>query len=488
MQTLKEQGIKALVWDFLGKISTHGMSFIISIVLTRLLEPSDFGLIAIIMVVVGVASIFTDLGLGSALIQRKYILPIYYSSVFYLNVFFGFMLTILIYFLASWISKFYDNESLLPLLQTMSLLFIINAFSSVQSTKLRKELNYALLTKISLGASAISGVVGIILAYLEFGVWSLVAQSITAGLIYNILIWIFGRWRPSAGFSFKALERLWSFGFRMFLVGFLDVVYTRADYLIVGKLFPIATLGFYQRAKSLNMILIEYSSGSLMSVLFPVLSAVQNDLFRFQKIVLKSYGIINFVVFLLFGSLFLVSEELIVILFSNKWLPSVEYFQILVLSGFAYPINALLVNVLSSRGNSRAFLKMAIYKKSIAFLNLGVVFLFGIKGFLYGLVIVAIINTSITIFMASEEGKISKYKLYKPIFVQGIIAVMAVFITSVFIHNFVSSDIIMLVVKLVLFSSTYIFANYLFKTLSFQYFLEEIIPLLKNVRNKMVRR
>ena len=163
----------------------------------------------------------------------------------------------------------------------------------------------------------------------------------------------------------------------VFYRGCWTLFFIRLDFLIIGKLFPPATLGFFQRAKSLNSMVVQYSSGSLMSVLFPVLSKVKNDLPRFQSIVLKALGVISFIVFLLLGSLYLISEELIVLLFSAKWLQSVEFFKILVLSVFGLPISTLLVNVLSSRGNSKAFLRLEIYKKVIVTINF-VVLYFGV--------------------------------------------------------------------------------------------------------------
>jgi len=366
MSSLKQQGTVAFIWDFFGKIATHGMGFIVSVFLARLLEPSDFGLVAMVMVIIGIATVFTDIGLGSALIQRRRSHTTHYSSVFYFNIAIGLLLTTITYLSASWISEFYNNEQLILLTQVMSLLFIINAFTSVQSTILRKELNYKLLTKIRLISSLVSGVVGISLAFLDAGVWSLVAQALSMKIVYNIYIWIAAQWKPTLSFSWKALTQLWGFGFRMFLSGMLNAIFTRLDFIIIGKLFLPETLGFFQMAKSLNLMVVQYTSGSLTAVLFPVLSKVQNDLPRFQNIIIKSLGVISFVVFLLLGALYLISEELIVLLFTEKWLPSVEIFKILVLSGFSYPISALLVNILSSRGNSKAFLRLEIYKKLIA--------------------------------------------------------------------------------------------------------------------------
>jgi O-antigen/teichoic acid export membrane protein len=485
MSTLKQQGTKAFIWDFLGKMATHGMGFVVTIFLARLLEPSDFGLVAMIMVVISIATVFSDVGLGAALIQRRRVLPAHYSSVFYFNIFVGLLLTLVTFFAASWVSEFYNNAALLLITQVMSLSFIISAFSSVQNTKLRKELNYALLTKVGLISSFLSGVIGISLALWGAGVWSLVVQLLSMGIIYNIVIWFSTLWRPSLTFSWKALTQLWGFGFRMFLSGLIEAVFQKLDFLIIGKLFPVATLGYFQRAKSLNGMVIQYSSGSLMAVLFPILSKVQNDLPRFQNIVLKALGIISFIVFLLIGLLYLVSEELIILLFSEKWLPSVDMFKILIMSGFAYPISALLVNILSSRGNSKAFLRLQIYKKLIVAINFTVLYMYGIYMFLYGMIIQSTLGVTLNILFASQEIKLPFYKFAMPILTQASIAFISVVLTIFITQNIDTEAIIIFIVKGSCFTFLYFLLNYIIKTSSYKYFLEQLTPIRKKLGPKM---
>ena len=476
---LKARGLNALIWDFFGKIARYGTSFIVTIFLARLLEPSDFGLIAMIMVIVMVAMVFTDVGLGSALIQRRRVLAVHYTSVFYFNVFIGGVLTLITFLSANWISEFYDNIQLVPITQVMSPLFIITAFSSVQINKLRKELNYTALAKADVSAAVLSGITGIALAFYGAGVWSLVAQALSRGIFHNIFLWIASKWVPSLLFSFKALRQLWGFGFRMFLSGLLEVIFTRLDIIIIGKLFTPAILGFFDQAKRLNEMIIQFSSGSIMAVLFPILSKVQNDLPRFQNIAIKILGIISFVVFFLLGVMYLISGELIVLLFTEKWLPSVEYFKILVLSGFGYPVSALLVNILSARGNSRAFLRLEIYKKILLGINLYVGFLWGIEGYLYGLVIVSVLGVSLNILFASREIKLPFSVFAKPIIVQMIIAVVAVWVVILFTKEMETYDIILILMKSISFSIIYLLINIFLKTSSYGYIMEQVKPLFK---------
>jgi len=478
LSNLKVQGTKAFIWDFTGKIMMQGMGFIVSIFLAHLLEPSDFGLIAMIMAIISIASIFSDIGLGAALIQRRRVLQIHYSSVFYFNITIGTLLTLLTFVSAPFIAKFYNNQALIPLVQVVSFSFIIGAISAVQSTKLRKELNYALLTKIKFVASLISGIVGVSLALYGIGVWSLVAQTLTQGIIYSALIWIISRWAPSAGFSLKALMQLWAFGFRMFLVALLETIFTRLDVIIIGRIFPPATLGYFNRAKSLDQIIIEYSSGSLMSVLFPVLSKIKNDLPRFQNIIIKSLGIIVFIVFLLLGNLYLVSHELIILIFGGKWLQSVEYFKILVLSGFGYPLSALLVNVLISRGNSKSFLRLDIYKKILFGINLTIGFMWGVEGYLYGLFVAWLLAVYLNIIFASIEIQLSKVIFLKLIIIQILITVVST-IAIKYLNcnlNYNYNYFIMLLIKSFEYTTLYITLNSIFKTDAYKYFMGEAKP------------
>jgi O-antigen/teichoic acid export membrane protein len=478
VNSLKKQGITALIWDFFGKLSTQSMGFVVTIILARLLEPSDFGLIAMIMVVVGMAQIFTDIGLGGALIQRKEVSQTHYSSVFYFNIAAAILLTFLTYVCAESIANFYENQRLIPLIETISALFIFSAFGSVQTIKLRKELKYAHITKAAFVSSILSGVIGITLALYDAGVWSLVAQLISQSIFNSAILWLIAGWRPSLLFSLTALKQLWSFGFRMFLSGLLNSIYSRVDYLIIGKLFPAATLGYFQRAKQFNLLIIQNTSGSLMSVLFPILSQIQDDLPRFQMVVLKSLHTLCFAVFFLLGGLYLVSEELIVFLFSEKWLPSVHYMQLLLLSAFGYPISALLVNVLSSRGKSKEFLRLEVLKKLVHSINFANAIYLGIDNYLIGLVLVTVISISLNILFVSKEIKLESIVFFKPIFIQIILCSLSVYCTLNLTNIFELGHLAGFFVKGSLFVVLFTALNLIFKTESFKTILDQLVPMI----------
>lgn len=452
----------------------QGTGMIVMIFLARLLEPSDFGLIAMIMVIIGIASVFSDIGLGGALIQRRWILPIHYSSVFFFNLGVATLLTLLVYFCAPWIGDFYHNPALISITQVMSFSFIIGAFYSVQNTKLQKELNYKLIAKMTVISSILSGIIGVSFAFYGAGVWSLVAQMLSQGIAYNLLIWSSSHWRPELRFSFKALFQLWGFGFRMFLSGLLDAIFSRLDYMLIGKLFSPATLGFFNQAKSLNLFVIRYSSGSLMAVLFPVLSKIQNDLPRFQQVTMKAYHLIAFVVFLLLGGVYITSHELIILLFGMKWEASVYYFKILALSGFSYPLSALLVNVLSGRGNSKAFLRLELYKKTLLLLNLLVLYFYGLDFYLYGLILVSILAVSLNIGFAAKEIHLPFVSFVFPVIMQSFIAIISVFMITYGTSPLHVPMIVMFVLQGSLFVFCYVGLSWILQTKAYNSVLTQI--------------
>ena len=481
MSSLRQKGIEAFIWDFFGKILIYGSSFIVTIVLARLLTPSDFGIIAVLMAIIGIASVLFDIGLVGALIQRKRVLDIHYSSVFYFNISVGLILTLLMFFLASNIAEFYNNQALQSYLETVSILFTLIAFHTVQTVILRRDLNFKQLTKLNFFASVSSGFIGVILALFSFGIWSLILQVIFREVLFNIAIWYSSAWNPTFNFSIKALRQLWSYGFHMFLAQVLTTVYQKLDYMIIAKLFPVATLGYFHQAKHLNTFAITYFSSSLMSVLFPLLSKIQYETKRFQSVVIEVLGLLLFVTFFILGELYLVADEFIILLLGEQWEASVYYFKLFLLSGFAYPISALMVDILKSRGKAKEFLKLEVYKTIIMFSNLYVLYVFGIEYFLYSLIVTSTFATLLNIKFAVDEIKLPMMSIVKPIVIEMILTVAIVLFVSYVFSDFSVNSIFLMLFKSLLFLFLYIFLHWLLKLNSFEY-IKEVYRNLKEKR------
>ncbi len=481
--TLKTKGTKALAWDVFGKFANSGMGFFITLFLARLLEPSEFGTIAIVLVLLGIFNIFSDGGLASALIQRKKLLSIHYSSVYYFNLALALIIALSIYFMSDWISDFYDNPQLSLVIKVMSVAAILSGFSSVQIVQLKKSLNYSRLTKISIVSSVVSGVVGILLALNGAGIWSLVTQNLLFGLVSNILLWHASNWRPSLEFSFKALRKLWVFGFNVFVVNLLNAIFARIDMLVIGKLYSQSILGYFDRAKHLNQMILSYSAGSIQSVLFPVLSKIQKNIELMQNTVTKIYAILSFVIFLLIGLFYLTADELIVVLFSAKWIPTVVYFKIIVLSIFASVYSSLMVSTIIARGKSKLYLRMDVYKKIMFAINLYIGFKYGIAQYMYGFVLVSILAFLVDLYFSCREVSLSMLVLLRITVIQLLIGCFSVYILMVLSKNVFYNPILLLLFKGSLFTVLYCSLSWLFKTRAWAAFYEESIV----IKNKIIK-
>lgn len=379
--------VKNILWDFLGKVSFQGVGFVVSIFLARLLLPEDFGLVGMVMAFIGIASVFIDLGFGAAIIQRKEINNTHLSSIFWINFSIALLISISCFLCAPLISKFYGRPEILSLAKVLSFTFLFSGLSSIHRAILTKDMNFKYLAKIGMLSALISGLFGIVLAYKGYGVWSLIAQNYLSLFISTFLLWRGTKWLPSFTYNWIAIKPLWSYSNKLFISSVIEAIYTRVDVFIIGKLFNPTLLGYYSRGLTLNQLIGSYSAGSLNAVLFPALSKIQTDLVQVKEKMIKFYNAAAFLAFLIGGILFLISEDLIVLLFTEKWLPSTTYFKLLVLSSFVYPLSAVILTPLRSLGHSNVFLKLEIIKKVFITIAIIVGFSFGIIEYIYALTI-----------------------------------------------------------------------------------------------------
>ncbi|WP_282039420.1 lipopolysaccharide biosynthesis protein [Saccharicrinis aurantiacus] len=463
MENLKKKTTTAFIWDFIGRIGNQGVGFIVSIFLARLLEPEEYGLMAMINVIIGMSAVFADMGLGGSLIQRKRLHAVHYNSVFWFNTCIAATLSISLYLAAPFVARFYERPELLNITRVMSLSFIINGLATIQNTYLKKQLIFKYFVQFRIIGAVASGILGIYLAYSGYGVWALVAQTLTANSIYLILIWIVAKWKPNFTFSFKALKQLWSFGFRMFLSTVIHTLFLQIDVLIIGKAYSPNQLGFFQRAKGLNNMITNYTSGSLISVLFPMLSLLQNNDKEYIKTVKNIHHMLVFTTFAISGIFFLTAKDIIVILFTEKWLPSVIFFKILIVGrGFISPINSLLSNILSSRGNSKDYLRVDILKKIILLCAFPFLFYYSLKEYLYVFVLCLYIGMIINYYYAVKELKISIHIFLKPLLITASTSFCLIFSLSnilVFTNNYLN-----IVANIIVYTLSFIGINYLLKT------------------------
>ncbi len=482
MNNLKQKTYKAFAWNFSGRIINMLISFIISIFLARILEPSDFGSFAIVGVIISFSHIFMDMGLGISIVQGKNLNKYHYGSVFWFNISLGILLSLLMYFSANLIASFYNDYKLISYIKVLSLLFVINSSTKVIGARLQKDMNMKLPVKIGVISSVISGSIGIAMAFLGYGIWSLIIQSLVSAIINNALFVILNPYKISFYFKLSSLIELWSFGFRMFISGLLDSVFINLDTLVIGKLFSATVLGFYNRAKNLNNLIIKNISASLMSVIMPALSNIQDEKERYNIVIDKTLSIVSFFAFGISGLLFITGKDLILIIYGEKWNFAGELFSLLMLSAFAYPISSVLVNILSSQGNSKAFLRLEIYKKLIYSLNFIFGFIWGIKGFVYGLIVVYTLSVLINIFMATKQMQLSAKWFNTKIWIYGLLAIIAAVI-SYLISVRINNIYIHIITASISYLGIYLIINNMLKLNAYNLLLIEI----KLLKNKIIK-
>lgn len=417
---------KNVIWDFAGKFSVQLISFGISVVLTRLLSPSEFGVMGMAMAIIIFAHIFLDLGFNRAIIQSKQVSQEQYATIFFLNTGIAILLTVLCYLLAGPLSSFYKVPLIAPVFRAMSFLFLINGLNLVPAALLYKRLQLKLNSILTLIASVTSGIAGILMAYNGYGIWSLVTQSLLSALLLMLSNFWFARWLPILRFSFASIKPLWSYGSKLFAAGLLDNFYTRLDVFIIGKIFTISTLGFYTRAQSMDSFIRQISVNSIMGALFPYIAKHQDDKAYLLVIYKKYLHMILFMSIALSGTLFLSARYIFLILFTPKWLYAADLFRLMSIIGFVWPVSSIMCNIIAGVGNSSAFFRLEVVKK-ILFLPVYLLgFWFGLQGFLICFIAANLIALVINAWYVNKELSITVIAQLKIVIQYLAIAILAI--------------------------------------------------------------
>ena len=382
-QSLKDKTVKGTVWSGIDNVVQFGVTFLVSIVLARLLSPDDYGLIGIVGIFTAICQTLINAGFASALIRKKDTSDDDYNTAFIVNLGLSLFLYIIIFLCSPWIAEFFKREELTPLVRVSSLGIIIGALAIVQQTRLTKRIDFKTQTKITLIASVTSGVVGIIMALMKCGVWSLVAQQLSSNVLRTILLWIYNKWSPRLKFSSSSFHELFGYGWKMMLSGLLDTVWKELYQVVVGKFYTPATLGQYTRAKQFSTLFSSNLTTVIQRVTFPVLSNIQDEK---ERMVSAYRRIIKVTMFITATSMFLlgaISEPLLYCLIGPKWHEAALYLPLICISGSLYPLHAINLNMLQVQGRSDLFLGLEVVKKIIGLLPLYVCIAYGIMSMLY---------------------------------------------------------------------------------------------------------
>lgn len=382
-----------------------GSQIIVQIILARLLLPEQFGLIAMLTILIAVAQSFVDSGFGQALIQKKDASRIDESSIFYFNIIIGFIATGLLCFIAPLIAAFYEIPELCIITRVLSLNLIINSFGLIQISLLTKQINFKTQMKASLTATMISGVAGISLAYMGWGVWSLVVQLLSFSLFRTIMLWLAYSWRPMFVFSIVSLRGMFAFGSKMLFSGLLDTIYRNIYLIVIGKIYLPADLGFYSQAKTIQQVPVASISGIISRVTFPIFSAVQDDKERLKRGVREALKVMAWVIFPIMIGLAVCAKPLIQVLLTAKWLPAVPYLQLLCFVGIMYPLHVINLNVLMAQGRSDLFFRLELIKKMNSTIAIFITYRWGIRAMIFGQIATSLIGYYLNSYYTAKHIK-----------------------------------------------------------------------------------
>lgn len=385
---IKDKTIKGVSWSVIENVLNHGTSFFVGLILARLLSPREYGLIGIVGIFTILFDTIVDSGFTNALIRKKDADNDDYNTVFVSNNVASIVLCIVLFFIAPYISVFFKQEELTALTQVLSCVIIINAFSIVPRAILTKRIDFKSLTKISIISNVISGVTGIILAFLGCGVWSLVAQQIVSRSIRSFLLFFYTKWKPALTFSYRKFKELFSFAWKILAASMINSLWKQVYTIVIGKCYDVKTLGYYSRAHQMSELFSVNLTNVVQRVSFPVLSNIQDDEERLKSIYRKVIKLSMFVSFVCMLGLSAVAKPLIVVLIGEKWLPCVPFLQIICFQMVLYPVHAINLNMLQVKGRSDLFLKLEIIKKIVGVIPVLLGIFVGIYYMLIGSVVV----------------------------------------------------------------------------------------------------
>lgn len=475
---LKSKAVSGVMWTAVQKYSTMIATFVAGMILARLLTPEDYGCVGMLTIFMVVANTLLDAGFGSALIQKKKPTHEDYSTVFLWNLCVSAVLYAILFFSAPWIASFYRISLLSSVLRVEALVLFTGAFSMVQSNILKKQLRFRELSIIGLTSSIVSLVVTVVMAYMGYGVWALVAQGIVLGFVNLILVWVVSKWRPTFSFNKNSFKELFSFGFYMFLSRILSDMGKELQSLLIGRFYNASILGYFSKARSLERMSAMSISQVMTSVTYPFYAKVQDDLVTLQSMIKRFTTSIAYITFPLMIVLLLVAEPLLVLLYSDRWLPSVPYFQVLCIGGIAMCIQGISTQTIAAIGKSNVMFHWRLVKLAV---QLTLLFLGLYTYGLWGVVIANAVCSYVFYFInASLVSHYIGYKLDKqlldllPVFLLTLVSG----IVSFTIGHYLSLNMYLDgVVKFFVFMALYVGGSFLFHLEAFEYF-KGLLPMM----------
>lgn len=475
--------IKNFFWRFSERCGAQAVTFVVSIVLARILSPEDYGKIALITVFTTIMQVFVDSGLGTALIQKRDADDLDFSSVFYFN----FIVCLALYgvmFVASpYIANFYGDIFLTPIIRVISLTIVISGLKGIQQSYVSRNMLFKRFFFSTLGGTLISAFFGIVLAYAGGGVWAIVVQQLSNTAIDTLILWLTVKWRPKRIFSWARLKELLSFGWKMLASSLLDTFYNNVRSMIIGKMYSSADLAYYNQGNQFPSVIISNINTSIDSVLLPTMANVQDDSARVKAMTQRSIKTSTYIMAPLMMGLAFCANPIVQLILTDKWLPCVPFLRIFCITYMFYPIHTANLNAIKAMGRSDYFLRLEIIKKIV---GLGLLFStmwFGVLAMAYSLLVNSVLSQIINSWPNRKLLRYGYLEQLKDILPSIALATIMGFSVSL-INQLQISNGITLLIQIPVGAAVYIGFSAVLHLESYEFLLDMVRQILKRIMKK----
>ena len=477
---MRDKILSNLIWRFMERIGAQGISFIVQIVLARILVPEYYGMVALVTVFITILQVFVDSGLGNALIQKEDADNTDFSTVFYFNMIMCVCLYVLLFISSPWIAQFYNDIEMIPIIRVVGLNLVVSGIKNVQQAYVARNMLFKKFFFATLGGTLVSAVIGISMAYLGAGVWALVVQQLSNTFIDTIVLWITVKWRPEFVFSKSRFKILFSFGWKLLVSSLINTVYLDIRQLIIGKRYSQEHLAYYNQGEKIPNLVVRNIDTAIGSVMFPALSKEQKNPELVKAHVRRAIKISSYVMWPMLLGISACAESLIKLVLTDKWLPAVPYLQIACFVYGLMPIHTTNLQAITAMGRSDLFLKMEILKKIIGVTVLLLAMPYGVLAIAASAILADIIGAFINAWPNTRLLNYRYTEQIKDIMPPLLLAsVMAIIVCQ--INRLGLSTVLTLMIQIPTGAGIYLLGSALFKLDSLSYLLASA----KQVRNQM---
>ena len=442
-ESLKQKTVKGVGWSAVDNVSGYAVTFVVGIILARMLTPDDYGLIGIITIFTAICHCFINAGFGSALIRKKDATEEDYCTVFVINLSMSAFLYLVLFLMAPLIASFFHRVELISLIRVETLSMIITSLAIVQRTRLSKKIDFKSQALVTVASCSIRSAVGLAMAFTGFGVWSIVGQTLSGSITSTCLLCYFNRWIPRFRFSRSSFRELFGFGSKLLASDIINTIWSQCYNVVIGRFYQPATLGQYTRATMFSGLLSNNMTYIVQRVTYPVLSQIQDDKFRLKsgyRRMIRTSMLISFFSLLMMAA---VARPMIITIIGPKWIEASQYLQIVCFSSMLYPLQSMNLNILQVFGRSDLFLRLEIIKKTIAIVPI----LLGITMGIYWMLISSVFVSFISYYInAYYSGPLLDYSIsdqikdITPCFLISLTGACVAFILQAVIHSFFYSQ------------------------------------------------